>query len=79
MFITGYLIVTAGGRGLDVFDWFVIPSVLEQDGLEDIAGEVHEIIAFIIIGLAAFHALGALKHHFIDKDETLRRMLGKSK
>ncbi|MCP4056217.1 MAG: cytochrome b, partial [Pseudoalteromonas sp.] len=31
--------------------------------------------ACTLIGLAVLHALGALKHHFIDKDKTLTRMI----
>lgn len=77
MFISGYLITTAQGDALYVFNWFSIPSTLNGiDNLEDIAGEVHELTAFTLIGLAALHAIGALKHHFIDKDVTLKRMLG---
>lgn len=80
MFPTGYLITTAKGQGLDVFNWFTIPSSVSGiDNLEDIAGELHELAAFAIIGIVAVHALGALKHHFIDKDNTLRRMFGSTK
>jgi len=32
-----------------------------------------------MMGLALLHTIGALKHHLIDQDETLRRMLGLSK
>ncbi len=79
MFFSGYLITTAKGQSLDVFDWFSIPAVVSDgENLEDIAGEIHESIAFTIIGLAIVHALAALKHHFIDRDKTLLRMLGKS-
>ena len=73
---SGYLISTADGRGLEVFNWFEIPalgSLIENQ--EDIAGEVHEYLAFTLIGLAILHALAAVKHHVIDKDQTLRRML----
>ncbi|MFL0809544.1 MAG: cytochrome b [Agarilytica sp.] len=77
MFPTGYLITTAKGQGLEVFSLFSIPSVISGiENLEDIAGEIHEMIAFTIISLAGFHMLGAIKHHFIDKDNTLKRMLG---
>lgn len=79
MFPTGYLITTAEGQALDVFSWFSIPATITDINLlADKAGEAHEIIAFTIIGLAGVHALGALKHHFIDKDSTLKRMLGLS-
>ncbi|HCP03272.1 MAG TPA: cytochrome B, partial [Pseudomonas sp.] len=40
------------------------------------AGAVHYWLALGLLGLAGLHALGALKHHLIDKDNTLRRMLG---
>lgn len=80
MFLSGYLSATADGDGLPVFQWFVVPSVYSgTDKLEDVAGEVHEIVAFVLIGLASLHALGALKHHFFDRDATLVRMIKPTK
>ncbi len=77
MFPTGYFITTAKGQSLHVFNWFSIPAVVDNiRNLEDVAGEIHEIIAYTIIGLVVLHSLGALKHHFLDKDATLKRMLG---
>ena len=35
---------------------------------------VHEIIGIILLVIVGLHVLGALKHKFIDKDETLSRM-----
>jgi len=73
---SGYLISTADGRGLEVFNWFQIPSLGEViENQEDVAGEVHELLAFGLIGLVVLHAAAAIKHHFIDKDLTLKRML----
>lgn len=74
LFISGYFITTANGDPIFVFDWFSLPSILERDGLEEIAGEVHEFAAWAIIYLAGLHALAALKHHIFDKDRTLRRI-----
>ncbi|KMV28519.1 cytochrome b [Photobacterium swingsii] len=80
LFISGYLISTADGRAIDVFDWFSVPALGELfDNQADLAGEVHYYIAFALIGLSALHALAALKHHFINKDNTLRKMLGVTK
>lgn len=77
MFPSGYLISTADGRALDIFGLLSIPATITDiDNLEDIAGEVHEILAWCLIGLASLHALAALKHHFVDRDVTLKRMLG---
>ena len=76
--IAGYLISTADGRPIDVFGLFSVPATLSGlENQEDIAGEIHEILAFLLIGLTLLHAAGALKHHFIDRDRTLRRMLGR--
>lgn len=72
--ISGYFIATADGRALEVFNLFAIPAALKSKGLEQVAGLVHEYTAYAVIGLAALHALAALKHHFINKDQTLTRM-----
>lgn len=75
--LAGYLISTADGRPVDVFGLFQLPATLSGiDGQEDIAGEVHELLAFALIGVTVLHAAAALNHHFIDRDRTLKRMLG---
>ncbi len=77
--ISGYLITTADGQGILVFGWFEIPATLSGiDHQEDIAGVVHNWLATFIIALAGLHSAAALKHHFIEKDGTLMRMLGRS-
>lgn len=74
LMVSGYLISTADGRPIEVFDWFSVPSIYESKGLEDIAGEVHEILAYLTIALVTLHAAAALKHHFFDRSRTLVRM-----
>lgn len=75
--ISGYLITTADGSSINVFGWFEVPSVTGRiKGMEDTAGVVHYWATWAVVGLASVHALAALKHHFLDKDDTLRRMLG---
>jgi len=74
--ITGYLIPTADGRGIEVFHWFSVPSLGSLfNQQEDIAGTLHFWSACGLMLLAAIHALASLKHHFIDKDNILKRML----
>ncbi|MCL1141870.1 cytochrome b [Shewanella gaetbuli] len=78
--ISGYLISTADGRGIAFFDWFMVPSLGELfDNQADLAGSFHQYAAYVLIALVVLHALGALKHHFIDKDNTLTRMLSLNK
>lgn len=77
--ISGYLISTADGTAIHVFDWFEVPSLTGRvQGMEDIAGVVHYWSTWTLIVLAALHALAGLKHHFVDRDPTLTRMLGRS-
>ncbi|WP_337843211.1 cytochrome b [Rheinheimera sp.] len=73
---SGYLISTADGRGIEVFGWFELPSLGQLfDQQADRAGLVHQWAAYSLIALVVLHALAALKHHFVDKDLTLKRML----
>ena len=74
LMVTGYLIPTSGGRPVDVFGWFAVPSLVSREGLADQAGLVHWYLAYVTIGLAGVHAAAALKHHFIDKSRILTRM-----
>lgn len=77
---SGYLISTADGQGISVFNWFEVPAptsllkLLDMNNLADIAGFVHKYIAYALMALVALHALASLKHHFIHKDHTLSRM-----
>jgi cytochrome b561 len=76
--ISGYLISTADGRAVDVFNWFSIPATVHgHEQQEDIAGLIHLVLAVSLITLVTMHAAAALKHHFVDRDRTLSRILGK--
>lgn len=75
--ISGYLISTADGRGISFFSWFEVASLGELlEDQEDVAGVWHERMALGLVVLAGLHALAAIKHHFIDRDKVLKRMLG---
>ena len=75
--ISGYLIPTAGGRAVELFNWFEVPALFSSfDAQEDIAGKFHYAAAMVIAGLTILHTMAALKHHFYDRDEVLRQMLG---
>lgn len=77
--ISGYLISTADGKPISVFGWFELPATLVDAGTQaDIAGKIHLWLAWTVVILSLLHGLMAIKHHFIDKDDTLRRMLGKT-
>jgi len=74
--ISGYLIPTSDNRGIEVFTWFTVPSLGELiDQQTDIAGKIHYWLSYGLMGLISIHVLAALKHHFINQDNTLTKML----
>jgi cytochrome b561 len=74
LMVSGYLISTADGRPIEVFGWFSVPSLIEKKGMEDVAGEVHEILAYVTIAVVVLHTAASLKHHFVDRSRILARM-----
>ena len=72
---TGYLMSTGGDQHA-LLDLITLPSLIifESDTL-DLLGSTHKYMAYSIMILVLLHMLAALKHHFYDKDATLRRML----
>lgn len=80
LMLSGYLIPTAEGVGVSVFGWFSVPALWSFDRQQaDWIGEVHRLSAWAMLGLSAVHAAAAVKHHIIDRDMTLLRMLGSKK
>lgn len=64
-------------RPVQVFGVPVIPQLLAEknEALNEIAGAIHDVAAWTLVVLIAVHAAGALKHAFVDRDDTLARML----
>ncbi len=84
--ISGFIMSGAGGYGVSVFGLDIVAAQFDPMSKEAIphnamlAGfmaEVHEIAGLVMIVAIVLHFSGAIKHHFIDKDNTLKRMLGK--
>ena len=74
--ISGYLISTAKGQGIDVFGWFELPALLpDNEGRGDLAGDIHEVIGTVFMLIVLLHAGASLVHHFVFKDRTLKRIL----
>ena len=73
--ISGYLLASATGDELSFFNLLVFPSVeFYSFDQEEWMSLLHQSTTGLLLALSLLHALMALKHHFINKDETLRRM-----
>jgi cytochrome b561 len=79
--VSGPLAVWSGGRPINVFDLFAIPSPFAQrnEGVHEFAELMHAIGRWTLIVLIGVHVLGALKHALIDRDGVMRRMLAPAK
>jgi cytochrome b561 len=83
--LAGWALVSSSPLGLPtfwfgVFEWPHIPFLSELPRAEKSAlrpqfFEAHSILATVLIYVLAVHVLAALKHHFLDKDAVLKRML----
>ncbi len=75
--MSGWLMSQSYGHPVSFFGWFELPVLVEKDEpMGEIFAIIHEYLAYTLIALITLHVLGALKHHFVDKDITLKRMLG---
>jgi cytochrome b561 len=73
--VSGVVLSMSGGYDVHFFNWEV-PRLMDRDrSLNRLAYQFHEILAYALIGCIILHTLGALKHHIIDRDNTLYRML----
>ncbi len=84
--ISGFIMSGAGGFGVSVFGFEIIAAnfdpitqkaIAHNEQLAKFAHETHEIVGNIAIYVIVLHFLAAIKHHLIDKDNILKRMLGR--
>ena len=75
--LAGWAASSAGGREILWFGLFEWPA-LPIGGGRETAGQLmdmHELAAKALYVLIFLHVVGALKHHFIDRDNVLHRMI----
>jgi cytochrome b561 len=74
--LAGWLMSSARNFTVSWFGIFSFPNLIAPDeDRVDLLRNLHVVLAFSILNLAILHILAALKHHFFDKDNILRRML----
>lgn len=84
--ISGFMMSSIGGHGVELFGLELVArnpdpanpkKVLAHNAdIAAFAHAVHHWLGYIVIGALVLHIVGAFKHHLVDKDGTLRRMLG---
>jgi cytochrome b561 len=85
--VTGMLYSAGSGHGFSLFGWVIVPEnpdsanpgnvIPYSEPLGRFGETAHEILGYTLVVAILMHIMGALKHHLVDKDRTLLRMLGK--
>ncbi|GGA91228.1 cytochrome b [Neiella marina] len=86
MLLSGISYSGFAGYGVALFGLEIIPSQYDPEGnavpfhseLSVMGQQIHHYTGFVFSALVVCHIGAALKHHIVDKDNTLNRMLGKS-
>jgi cytochrome b561 len=74
--LTGWMMTSARGFPVSWFGFFQLPDfVPKNDALYNAMKETHDTLALALYAIVFLHVAAALKHHFVLKDDVLRRML----
>lgn len=74
--LLGWLMSSAKGVTTVWFGVLPLPDLVDKDeALGKLLHKLHEQMSWLLVLLAGLHAGAALKHHWLDRDATLARML----
>lgn len=74
--LVGWATTSAKGFPVVYLGLILLPDWIGRDAaLGEQLSVAHTVLSYALVGLAALHALAALKHFFIDRDDVLQRML----
>lgn len=74
--LSGWAYSNAVGYPIVYLGLLPLPNLVEKNkALAQSLLQLHQVLGWLLIITLAAHVLAALKHHFIDRDATLKRML----
>ncbi len=74
--LTGWMMSSARNFPVSWFNLVQLPNLVEPNrGTYDLMHDLHGTLFAALVVVALLHIAGALKHHFIDKNHVLKRML----
>lgn len=77
--LLGWIMVSAAGHSVPFYGLSLPPIVGEDKALSHNLEEIHEFIGNALYYVIGLHAVGALFHHYVLKDNTLIRMVRTSR
>ncbi|MDY7511227.1 cytochrome b [Ralstonia wenshanensis] len=76
--IDGWLLMSANGALVQLPGGFALPAIVGPNAeVAHVALLLHKIGVYAFLAGLALHIFGAMKSHFVLKNDTLKRMLGK--
>lgn len=82
--ITGWIVISSGRIVVPTLLYGTVPwpdapgfigmAAAAKEGWHDAAAFIHVNLANVMLALFALHVLGALKHHFLDRDADIAKM-----
>ncbi len=74
--ISGWLMSSASAYTVSWFGLFELPDlVAPSKALKELLIDAHHLLGKALFIIALLHIAAALKHHFVDKDDILKRMI----
>jgi cytochrome b561 len=74
--LSGWMMSSARGFPVSWFGYFQLPDLVPKSKpLYDALITTHHTLAWVLVAVVVLHVAGALKHHFVLRDNVLRRML----
>ena len=74
--LSGWLMSSAKNFPVSWFNLVQLPDLVSPDDqLFHTLRDLHHLLFKVLVVVALLHAAGALKHHFIDRNDVLKRML----
>jgi len=81
--LSGMMMSAGGGHGIAVFGLELFASNYDavtgkavpiNESLASLGHAIHGLLYWVLIPIIVLHVAGALKHHFVEKDDTIKRM-----
>jgi cytochrome b561 len=74
--LSGWMMSSAKNYPVSWFGFFTLPNLVQPDeGVFEFMKATHGVLAGTLVVITALHVLAALYHHFMKKDDVLKRML----
>lgn len=73
--VLGFLFVASDGEPIELYGMVAIPPIGQwSKGTREILFDLHGYAAYACAVLVVIHVLAAIKHHFVDRRSSLRRI-----